>query len=59
MLPTAYCALIPSSTAELRAELAVLRARYDGGAVSPAIYAVIRSIETTIAWAEHRQVRRP
>jgi hypothetical protein len=48
---------IPRATAEeqrLRSELARLVARYDGGAVSPAIYAVIRAIETDIGWLEHR-----
>jgi hypothetical protein len=42
---------------ELRAELALLRARYDSGAVAPAVYQVIRQIETHIAWIEHQQVR--
>jgi hypothetical protein len=41
-----------TSTAALRAELEWLRARYDDGKVSPAIFAVIRELETTIAWAE-------
>jgi hypothetical protein len=54
---TEYRALTPSSTAELRAELALLRARYDCGAVPPALYTVIRALETAIAWAEHREVR--
>jgi hypothetical protein len=58
MLPAQHSALTPSSTAALRAELARLRARYDCAAVSPAIYAVIRALETAIAWAEHREVRR-
>jgi hypothetical protein len=39
----------------LRSELAALRARYDGGAVSAEIYAVIRWLETELAWAEHKQ----
>jgi hypothetical protein len=43
--------------AELRAELAHLRARYDDGAVSTAIYKVIRELETALAWAEHREAR--
>jgi hypothetical protein len=38
-----------------RSRLAMLRARYDDGAVSPAIYSVIRQLETEIAWYEHRQ----
>jgi len=42
---------------KLRAELARLRARHDCGAVSPALYAVIRTLEIDIAWFEHR-VRR-
>jgi hypothetical protein len=42
---------------ELRAELALLRARYDSGAVAPAVYIVIREIETDIAWIKHQQVR--
>lgn len=45
------------STAALRSELEWLRSRYDSGKVSPAVFAVIREIETTIAWAEHREVR--
>jgi hypothetical protein len=47
-----------SSTAALRSELEWLRARYDDGKVSPAVFSVIREIETGIAWAEHRAVRR-
>jgi hypothetical protein len=46
-----------STAALLRFELAVLRARYDDGAVSPAVYQIIRQIESDIAWAEHREVR--
>jgi hypothetical protein len=37
-----------------RAELALLQARYDGGAVSPAVYAIIRAIGTKLSWLEHR-----
>jgi hypothetical protein len=40
-----------SSTAALRAELEWLRSRYDDGTISPAVFAVIREIETTISWA--------
>jgi hypothetical protein len=40
----------------LRAQLAALRARYDDGAVSPAVYKVIRELEIELAWAEHQQV---
>jgi len=49
--------LTSKSTAELRSELALLRARHDSGAVSSAVYRVIRAIETDIAWAEHQEVR--
>ncbi|MGO9682405.1 MAG: hypothetical protein ACLPTZ_07425 [Beijerinckiaceae bacterium] len=40
---------------KLRSELASIVARYDSGAVSPAIYAVIRAIESDIAWLEFRR----
>jgi hypothetical protein len=36
-----------------RANLALLRARYDSGAVNAAVYAVIKRIECDIAWNEH------
>jgi hypothetical protein len=39
--------------ADLRVQLAMLRARYDDGAVSPAVYAVVKQIETEISWREH------
>jgi hypothetical protein len=42
------------NSSALRAELAMLRARYDGGAVPPPIYAVIKALETALAWHEHR-----
>jgi hypothetical protein len=42
-----------NNVATLRAELQLLRNRYDCGAVSPAIYAVIREIEIEIGWSEH------
>jgi hypothetical protein len=41
------------STALLRRDLALLRARYDTGATQPGVYAVIRALEVEIAWAEH------
>ncbi len=37
----------------LRSELQALRARYDDGAVSPAIYARIKQLEAEIAWLDH------
>jgi hypothetical protein len=51
--------LTPASTAALRTELAWLRSRYDDGKVSPAVFAVIREIETAIAWIEHSREARP
>ncbi len=39
---------------DLRAELGLLRARYDGGAVNPAVFTVVKAIETELAWLEHR-----
>jgi hypothetical protein len=41
-----------------RQELKFLRARYDGGAVSPAVYAVIRSLEIEVAWSDHENDER-
>jgi hypothetical protein len=43
--------------ARLRSQLATLRVRYDSGAVSTAVYAVIRELEIELSWAEHRRVR--
>jgi hypothetical protein len=42
--------------AALRMEWQMLRARYDDGAMSPAIYNVIKELETDIAWLEHRRL---
>ena len=39
---------------KLRAELAPQQAHYDGGAVSPAVYPIIRAIGTELSWLEHR-----
>jgi hypothetical protein len=41
------------TAAQLRTELAALRARYDNGAVQAAVYAVIRQLEIELTWAEH------
>jgi hypothetical protein len=41
----------------VRAELAHLQARYDSGAVSPAIFAANRELEIELAWFEHRGQR--
>jgi hypothetical protein len=39
----------------LRQQLDMLRSRYDHGAVSPAVYVVIRAIEIEISWLQHRR----
>ena len=44
-----------AASARRRAKLATLRARYDGATVSPAIYKVIKELETQVAWLEQRQ----
>ena len=41
--------------AELRGELLRLRARYDDGAVAPAISGVIKLMETELSWVRHRE----
>jgi hypothetical protein len=38
----------------LRAALEWVRARHDSGALSPAVFAVIRMLETELAWLAHR-----
>jgi hypothetical protein len=50
-----FSCITGNSTAALRGELRWLRARYDDGKISPAVFAVIREIETAIAWIEHRR----
>jgi hypothetical protein len=53
--PTAQAARKPASEiGTLRAELALLQARYDSGAVSQAVLSIIRSLETELSWIEHR-----
>jgi hypothetical protein len=42
----------PSS--DVRAQLALLQARYDTGAVPPSIFSIIRSLEIELSWIEHR-----
>jgi hypothetical protein len=43
-----------TETAMLRAELLMLKTRYDYYAFSPAIYAVVKSIETEVSWIEQK-----
>jgi len=56
---TTHPTLTSESTAELRAELAQLRARYDGGALAPAVFAIVKALEAEIAWIEHCREARP
>ena len=42
------------STAMLRAELLMLKTRYDFCAFSPAIYAIVKNIETEVSRIEHK-----
>jgi hypothetical protein len=48
----------PVDIAWLRAELATLRARYDSAPSDDSIKALIRSLETDIAWAMHKAAQR-
>ena len=41
------------SVHRLRIELEWLRARHDTGAVSAAVFTVLKRLECDIAWAEH------
>jgi hypothetical protein len=45
--------IIAPSTATLRAERLMLVARYDCYSFSPAIFVVLKEIETQISWLEH------
>jgi hypothetical protein len=47
-----------TSTATLRAERLMLIARYDCYSFSPAIFLVVKDIETEISWLEHGLWRR-
>jgi len=44
----------PDHEQALRAALAWVRARHDSGAISPAVFSVIRMLETEISWRQHR-----
>lgn len=43
------------STAALRDERIWLLARHDSGAITPAVFKVVRTIEIDIAWTEYRE----
>jgi hypothetical protein len=42
----------------LRSELEWLRHRYDDGKISPAVFAVVKKLETDIAWRQHETDKR-
>lgn len=44
----------PSHEQALRAALEWVRARHDSGALSPGVSAVVKMIETELAWLAHR-----
>jgi hypothetical protein len=44
----------PSHEQALRAALEWVRARHDSGTISPAVFSVIRMLETELAWLAHR-----
>jgi hypothetical protein len=41
----------------IRSELALLQARYDGGALPPSVFSVVRSLQVELSWSEHRRQR--
>ena len=40
---------------QARVELEWLRARYDSGAISGAVFETIKQIESDISWSEHKE----
>jgi hypothetical protein len=50
--------LILGSTDLLRLERASLLARYDNGALSAAVFGVIKKLEEEIAWRQHARRHR-
>jgi len=40
---------------QARVELEWLRARHDNGAISSAVFEVIKRIESDISWSEHKE----
>jgi hypothetical protein len=44
----------PSHEQALRAALEWIRARHDSGAISPAVFSVMRMIEVELSWLAHR-----
>jgi hypothetical protein len=46
------------SAQAVRAELRRLQGRYDGGAIPPAIFSVVRALEVELGWIEHGKLSR-
>jgi hypothetical protein len=44
-----------ASTSWLRLDRLALLSRYDCGALPPAVYSVVKTIETEISWREHAE----
>lgn len=43
---------------EARLDLLMIQAKYDGAGMPPAMYALLKQIETDIAWCQHRENKR-
>jgi hypothetical protein len=43
---------------KLRDELRWLQSRYDDGKISPAVFAVVKSIEIELGWRQHETDKR-
>jgi hypothetical protein len=44
---------------DLRAERFALLARYDGGAMAPAVFERLKEIEIALSWAQHYDAKVP
>jgi hypothetical protein len=53
-MPTSRTTIV--SSAVLRTELRMLQARYNHGAVPPAVQAVVRQLECEVAWSSSRSL---
>ena len=40
---------------DARLDLLMIQTKYDGGGMPPALYSVLKEIETEIAWTQHRE----
>jgi len=53
--PIALAARVRKAEQDVRAKRALLQARYDHGALSPAVFSIVRSLEVELAWIAHQQ----